>query len=630
MRLGDERKDERRAVLTRRALIMGGLQVSALALLCGRLYQLQILDSDRYSTLAEENRIAVRPVAPHRGQIVDRSGIPLAINRQHFSLTLVAEQAGDDLDRIFALLERHLGLPAAAQAKARKEIASRPAFVPVTLTDGLSWEQVAWVEVNAPDLPGVAVETGDLRDYPFGDVTAHVVGYVAAVTETELKQGDAILALPGFKIGKTGIEARYDKELRGSAGSQELEVNAVGSVVRELSHVEGQPGRDLGLTLDIGLQTFVAKRLEEERAAAAAVLDVQTGAVLALVSQPGFDANLFPDGIGTADWQRLNGNPLHPMTARATLGAYSPGSTFKMMTALAALEAKLVEPGEKIFCAGHTDLGDARFHCWKRTGHGRIALVDAMAQSCDCYFYELGQRAGIDRIAAMARRFGLGKPTGLDLSAERGGLIPDTAWKSKVLGEPWHPGETFNAAIGQGQVLVTPLQLAVMTARLVNGGRAVLPHLVTPAKPVEADEIAVDPAHLALVCQGMDAVMNAGNGTARAARIAEPEFAMGGKTGTAQVRRITTAERRTGVIGNDDLPWAERDHALFVGYAPVQAPRYAVAVISEHGGGGSHTAAPIARDILLKAQQRQSASISPLTGVNGAQRAPGPRQETDL
>ncbi len=368
------------------------------------------------------------------------------------------------------------------------------------------------------------------------------------------------------------------------------------------------------MTIDLDLQRYVHERLAAEQSASAVVLDVHTGDVLALVSVPAFDPRAFTNGLSREAWRALTTNPRTPLVDKAISGQYPPGSTFKMIVALAALESGLAGPDHEVVCPGFLQLGQHTFHCWKRWGHGSIRLVDAIAQSCDVYFYDIARRVGVDAIARMARRFGLGERQGIDLPGERPGLVPDRAWKQATRGVPWQLGETLIVGIGQGYMQATPLQLAVMTARLANGGRAVVPRLVRQAAPADAAEDAgADPAvepvppvgvsdwALRFVQQGMFEVVNGERGTARVAMLADPAVALAGKTGTSQVRRISRAERLTGVRKNEEKDWEERDHALFVAYAPYRAPRYAVAVVVEHGGSGSQAAAPIARDIMAKA-----------------------------
>jgi penicillin-binding protein 2 len=607
------RDSERHKQFSRRTAMLAGGKAVLLSALVGRMYYLQVIESSRYKTLAEDNRISFRLLAPPRGRIVDRFGVPIADNQQNYRVVLVPEQTGD-VEETLLRLGRIIPIREAEKKRILREVHRSRGFVPVTLRENLSWEDVAHIEVNTPDLPGVMIDVGQSRYYPFAGEMAHILGYVAAVSEGETK-GNPLLELPGFRIGKSGVEKVYDLALRGAGGSSQVEVNAFGRVIRELKRSEGQPGTRLQLTIDAGLQQMTSRRLGE-KSGSVVVMDVHSGDVLAMVSTPGFDPNAFNKGLSNEQWNDLISNDRAPLTNKSIAGNYAPGSTFKMMVALAALEKGVISAESEIFCTGKTKLGTATFHCWKKGGHGIVNLNKGISQSCDVYFYEVARRTGIDRIGEMARRFGFGAKLGLDLPGERAGLIPSDKWKKAVIGAPWQQGETLLAGIGQGYVLTTPLQLAVMTARLANGGVAVSPHLtrnivsaegVLPRQDKMPVDIGIVPGHLALIREAMETVVNAPTGTAYRARIKQPEFTMAGKTGTAQVRRITKQERDTRVIKNAELPWRQRDHALFVGYAPIAAPRYAVSVVIEHGGGGSSVAAPIGRDVLEEAQRRDAA-----------------------
>ena len=597
---------------SRRVAILGGGKVVLLSILAGRMYQLQVIESDKYKTLADENRINLRLLPPPRGRIIDRYGRPLAINQENYRVTLVAEQV-HDIDTMLDTLSGIISLEDYERQRILREVRRRRGFVPVTVRENLNWRDVSRIEVNAPDLPGLSIEVGQSRQYPFSEDFAHVLGYVSAVSEKEVT-GDPLLELPGFKIGKNGVERIFDLNLRGKAGNSQVEVNAVGRVIRELSRQEGQPGDDLKLTIDRDLQKLTADRLRQEKSAAAVVMDIHNGDVLALSSVPGFDPNEFVTGLSSRSWRRLINDPHTPLINKAISGQYAPGSTFKMVVALAALEAKIVGPDHKVFCRGHTQLGNARFHCWKKHGHGWQDMTEAHKNSCDVYFYDIAKRIGIDRIAQMANRLGFGSKTGIDLPSEKSGVIPTRAWKKALIGTPWQQGETLISGIGQGFILSTPLQLAVMTARIANGGKAVVPRLVRPSgadqkdKEPEFKPLGISKWALDIVRDGMNRVTNEQRGTAYRARIKEEGMEMSGKTGTAQVRPISKAERDTRVLKNHERPWRQRDHALFVGYAPSDNPRYAVAVVVEHGGGGSKVAAPIARDVLLATQKRDPAN----------------------
>jgi penicillin-binding protein 2 len=606
----------RSLVFTRRAALLGGAQVLMLSALVGRMYQLQIVESDRYTVLSEENQINMRLIEPDRGRILDRFGAPLAENDRNYRMEIVPEDAGDltqvldELTKIFPLAEGEV-------ERILLEAKKKPAFYPITVSENMTWHQVSSISVNAPDLPGISIVDGQRRRYTQGPTTAHIIGYVAAPAESDLT-GDPLLRLPGFRIGKSGVERQYDEALRGRHGTRFMEVNAFGREIQEFKKRREQPipGEDLVIAIDSELQRFVQQRLASEQSAAAVVLDVHTGEVLALGSTPSYDPSVFTRGLKLAEWRQLSSDPLRPLANKAIAGQYAPGSTFKMVVALAALKAG-ISPTHRVSCPGVYTVGNARFHCWKKGGHGALGMYDAIKYSCDVFFYDTARRVGIDNVATMAHQFGLGQPTGIDLPGEKGGLIPDTEWKRATFGEPWYPGETPSAGIGQGFITTTPLQLAVMTARMASG-KMVVPRLrreailgdgAAPALP-EAPQMDIPEEHLAVVREGMRRVSNDPGGTAYRVRIAEPGMEMAGKTGTAQVRRITLAERLAGVKKNEDLPWEKRDHALFVCFAPMHAPQYALAVVVEHGGGGSKVAGPIAHDIMLETQRRNPARVN--------------------
>ncbi|MDD3028751.1 MAG: penicillin-binding protein 2 [Alphaproteobacteria bacterium] len=604
-------------IFSRRALLIGGAQMLLFSLLAGRIYYLQILKGGNYRRMAEDNRINLRMVLPPRGKILDRFGTPLAVNDQTFRAVLLPEQISDtkSLNALIEEISQFVFLTKEEKQRIDRDMRERRSFNAILIKDNLSRDQMDRIAAHTPDLIGVDIDAGEIRTYPYGETTAHVLGYVGSVSRDDIddarEEENEVLMTPGFHIGKNGIEKQYEKAMRGQMGDVEMEVNAHGRVVRELVRHDPIPGRDIALTLDIGLQQFTQKRVAAEEGASAVLMDIFTGDILALVSHPSFDPNLFTFGISNKDWLRLNRDIHAPLLNKAIGGTYAPGSTFKIITALAALDADVVSPKEKVFCPGHYELGEHVFHCWKSSGHGYVNLIDALAYSCDTYFYEVGKRVGIDKIRAMAQRFGFGEKVGLDLPHERSGFVPSRAWKKTSRHQEWQQGETLIAAIGQGFVLASPLQLAVMTARLANNGRAVFPHLVQKIgeeslTQKEWEDMGLNPDHIALVRRGMAAVVNREHGTASGAAISQRGMEMAGKTGSAQVRRISKAERLSGVIRNEDLPWRERDHALFVGYAPVSKPRYAVSVVVEHGGSGAHKAAPIARDILWECQKRYS------------------------
>lgn len=592
------READRTRLFSRRALFMSGLQATAFAALGSRLVMLQVNEHERYGKLAEDNRINQHLTAPDRGLVLDLKGRPLAINIPTYAVRIIPERTWN-LRESLKTLQAIITLTDEEIERVVTEAGRRRGFIPVIIREDLDDREVARISMNIPHLPGVEVLRGLRREYPQGVLVSHLIGYVGAVSEKDLeKSDDPLLSLPELRIGKDGIERTYDQRLRGQAGQVKVEVNAVGRVIRELQNVDGRQGDDVRLSLDLELQEFTFKRLEDEQSASAVVMDVDTGAVLALASAPAFKPEDFTKGMTHARWNELITDPRNPLVNKAISGTYPPGSTFKMVVALAALELGLVGPDYESYCPGFVRLGRHKFHCWRHWGHGRIAMREALEQSCDVYFYDIAKRIGVDRIAEFANRFGLGHKTNIDLPGEKAGLTPTKDWKRRQFDDIWHQGETLIVGIGQGYMTSTPLQLALMTSRLANGGRAVTPHLYRHRELIEPEKIAVNPANLAIVLEGMHMVVNGERGTARANKLTHPSVVMAGKTGTAQVKRITASDRAQGLHKRDEIPWKERDHALFVGYAPYDKPRYACSVVVEHGGSGSKAAAPIARDIL--------------------------------
>jgi penicillin-binding protein 2 len=616
--MAEKRELARGKVLTRRALLLAGGQVALLGTVAGRLYMLQVVQADRFQMLSDENRISIRLIAPPRGRIVDRFGVQLATNRPTYRAQLVPDEAGDihaTLDAVSQLVP----LTDADRRRVLHDIRVKHGFVPVVVKENMSWDEMSRIEVNTLELAGVSVEQGRIRSYPFADTVSHVVGYVAAVSEKDLQGDDPLLELPDFRIGKNGIEKAFDIELRGTAGTSQVEVNAYGQVVRELARENGMAGQEVVLGLDMELQSLAAERCAAQGSAACVLLDIWTGEVLALVSTPSYDPGAFAAGLSTADWHKLVSDPMNPLSDKAVSGTYAPGSTFKPLVAMAALDGGIITPETEFFCPGQFAIGNALFHCWKKGGHGTLSLHRALRESCDVFFYHVADLCGIDRITAMGNRFGLGVDLGIEIPGERTGLLPTRAWKHATTGVTWQRGDTISCGIGQGYVAVTPLQLAIYAARMA-GGRTIVPRLVRQQGVMAKDADAAtgfnpDFAPMKIAEKHFDAIRNAMwgvanelHGTAYHARITEPGMEMAGKTGTAQVHHVSRELRDRGIITGTSVPWKDRDHALFIAYAPAAAPRYACAVVVEHGGTsggeGGAVAAPIAHDVLLAAQQR--------------------------
>ena len=588
--------------LTRRAIALGGGSALVSSILLARLYHLQFLQADRYKTLAEGNRIKLHLTPPLRGVMVDRYGVPLATNEQNYRMLLRTDQTGDMKETLAAIDSLvPIGDDRILEVLKRKPGRYAP---PVLLKEFLSWDDVAKIEFHSASIPGVMIEVGQVRYYPFGEAMSHVLGYVGTVAESDLDDRD-LLKLPDFKVGKDGVEKALEQDLRGKPGVKEVEVNVHNIAVRELNTQFSTPGKETLLTIDAELQIFTHELLAGE-SAGCVTMDVETGDVLCLVSTPSFDPNRFSKGISSKYWKELQENKKVPLMNKATSGQYPPGSTFKMLVGLAGLENKTIGMGDHVYCPGHFMLGNHRFNCWKPGGHGSMNIISAIAQSCDTYFYTVANRMGIQKFADMAKQFGLGEHFDLPVR-QKSGVMPDPKWKMKSYKQSWQGGDTINASIGQGYVLATPLQLAVMTARIANGGRMVMPRLLLdePTPPVEElPLIKLKPENIAAIQRGMAAVTSPG-GTGYGSRIADPLMAMAGKTGTSQVRKIT-------VRGQDQskIPWEARHHAWFVAYAPIDKPKYACALLVEHGGGGASAAAPKVRDILLKAQHHAQEKLT--------------------
>lgn len=583
---------------TRRLLMLGAGQVALFGVLGWRLRQLQVIEAPKYSLLAEENRINIQLLPPSRGLIFDRFGKPLATNTDRMRVFIVPELAKDILDSINRL-GRIIDIPDKTRARVLRFARRQAPYVPIVVDDTLSWRQFAQINVLAPSLPGVQTDILSVRQYHGGREMAHIVGYVGAAGKVEVNE-DPVTRLPGFRVGKSGVEKGMESKLRGKAGIVKLEVDARGHALRKLETLDSEPGRELVLTIDHEVQRRVMERISEERRAAVVALDARNGEVLVMASTPSFDPNAIINGLRDGKWSSMANAEDDPLTNKAIRGQYPPGSTFKMVTALAGLEAGVIDIKHRFRCYGSYSYSNAHFRCWRRGGHGSVNVRRAIKESCDVFFYNVAERIGISRLSAMGRKLGLGQTYEFGLPLQKPGVMPTPGWKRATLGEKWYGGETIIAGIGQGYVLTTPLQLAVMTARIATG-REVVPRIVRPypgegiAEPSPLD---IDPEHLAIVREGMWAVVNEGGGTAGRARLPVDGVQMAGKTGTSQVNTASSGR------SSRSLKWEQRDHGLFVGYAPTDNPRYAVVAIVEHGGSGSRAASPIVRDVMTALIER--------------------------
>ncbi|QJU58854.1 penicillin-binding protein 2 [Sphingomonas sp. AP4-R1] len=593
---------------TRRALVLGGLQVGLGGLLAGRMGWLAISQKDKYDRLAESNRVQSQLIPPRRGWIVDRFGKPIAINRTSFRVDLIPDRLQDP-DRIIDELRALLDLAPEDIRRIKDALDKAPGYQPVPVVENLDYERYAAISLKQPDLPGVAPSSGYARAYPLGAGVAHLVGYVGpASIEDYKKNRDPLLITPGFKVGKEGLERTMEPWLRGKPGAKRTEVTAHGKLVADLTTRPEQMGHTLRLTIDAGLQEYTARRLGPN-SGACTVIEVATGNILAMASMPAYDPNSFSDGIGQSEWAMMSADDHLPLMNKTLQGLYPPGSTVKPMVALALLRAG-VPATDTVVCSGAYRVGNGLFHCWRHSGHGAIDMHRAIAQSCDIYFYAMARRIGIDQIARMARMLGMGEKYDLPFASQRYGTVPDTAWKLGKYHKPWTVADTVNSAIGQGYMLVNPLQLAVMASRIA-GGQVLQPRLIGNKRyGPQGPPIGFDREHLDFVHRAMRDVIS-GVGTAGSARLQVAGVELAGKTGSAQVRRISMAERRAGNTASERLAWKYRDHGHFLGFAPYDAPRYAIGVTLEHGNHGA-AAAQVARDVMtyLFAPERAMATLA--------------------
>lgn len=578
---------------TRRAMFIGGVQgVFGLAI-GARMTYIAVAEKEKYTLLSESNRVNLTLVPPRRGWFIDRFGKPIATNRTDFRVDIIPDRLVNKKQTIATLTEL-LSLDEDQVIRINKELEQSTGFQPVQVASGLDYEDFALISVRLPDLPGVSPRQGFSRFYPSGAAVGHLIGYVGPVSAEEYAQNrDPLLITPGFKIGKDKLEREFEEDLRGKPGAKRVEVTASGKIVRELSSREDTPGKPVQLTIDIDLQNYAARRLGLQ-SGSVVVIDCLNGDILTMASMPSYDPNSFSDGIGVSEYAWLRESEKIPLLNKTLQGLYPPGSTLKPLAAIALLEAG-VGAEETVFCSGGYTLGNRRFNCLGR--HGSINMADAIKRSCNTYFYAMGRRIGYDKIAPIARELGLGQEFDLPFSSQYYGTVPDSEWLLKKHDRKWTSADSLNAVIGQGYVLTSPFQLALMTARIASG-RKLYPNIVM-GKSKKVAKLPYSDEHFAVARDGMFRVVNVPGGTAGRGRLPLDDIQMAGKTGTAQVRAI----KRGGRQSNE---WKYRDHGLFVCYAPYDNPRYAAAVVIEHGGG-SGAAYPIARDVLTYIYDREKA-----------------------
>jgi len=574
----------------------------SMSFLVARMWYLQVIKGNELRNQSENNRIRIHESKAIRGIIKDMWGDVIVENQPSFDISIVPGAVRNVRDVVSAL-ESVYG---SQGMEFRRDISAseknRP-FIPLKLAKNVSWQELALVETHSLSLPGVVVDVVPVRKYLGGEMTAHILGHVGEVSQEDLKGDKAGLFKPGDRVGKSGIEKYLDRYLRGENGGEYIEVNAIGRKVKTLKRLDPVPGNNVILTIDAGLQKAAWEAMEGKVGSVVA-MDPRDGSVRVMVSRPAFDPNLFNKGISIEDWKKLSADPLHPMENKAIQGQYPAGSTFKIITAAAALGEGLITPETTFNCNGSFHLGNHEFKCWQKKGHGRINLHRAIVESCDVYFYNLGKLVGVDKLAEYARAFGLGVPTGITLPSEKSGLIPTKEWKLRRMGQPWQPGETISISIGQGFISVTPLQLLNAYCALANGGTVHVPRMIQRIEALDgqvlqefgsqiSNVVPLSEEYMDVIKQGLWGVCNESGGTGWALR--RPEADVAGKTGTAQV---IGQRGRWEDVKSHAMPWKWRDHALFVCFAPVQNPEIAVAVVVEHGGHGGSAAAPVARKVI--------------------------------
>ena len=607
--------------ISRRFFFLSFLKSIVVGAIGWRLFDLQLIENQKYERLSDNNQFNYHIIAPERGRILDRKMRLLAGNMDGFSLVLNWNKKLD-VEKILIKILSVININEKDIRNFNLQIKTNKNDYPksILVTKNLSQKDVSKLAIRSTHFPEISFSMSKKRVYPQGKIVSHVVGYTGMFSKIDIKNGK-IISVPGLDIGKRGLEKYFDIELRGEFGRKRNEVTSKGHIIDSQIYEQTKAGNDLQTSLEMSLQAYAVKRLEQgnfnlssidkkyvytnkknktvdPQSGSIIVMDIRNGEILCSVSSPGFNPNIFSNDLDTEDWNKLKNNTKAPFLNRSMSGVYPPGSTIKMAVALAGLESGIINYKTNFFCSGNKEFGTSNFHCWAKDGHGRLSLMEAIEQSCDVYFYELGLKIGIDKIAIMLKKLGLGEYLNVELDDRAKGVVPTIDWKLKRDGIKWTLGETLNASIGQGYILSTPLQLVTMVARIANGKFAVEPSLLIQKNPREFKDLNINHDHLNFIRKAMEEVVIGKKGTARKYKIGNSNVEMAGKTGTVQVVRISALEREQGLLKNEDRPWEKRDHALFVGYAPIKDPRYAISVVVEHGGSGSSIAAPIARDVL--------------------------------
>ena len=629
--LGEDFGVKKIHTINRRMFIIGAAKFIVFAGIIARLFSLQITDNKKYSTLSDKNRLREWKLPPVRGEFLDYFDNVIAGNFKVYQLHVIPEDV-EDFKYLMLRLKEILSLNNNEFEKIIKQKNQQKPWETLIVSNNLTWEQFSKINYYLYDLVGAKPVMSVSRNYPFNESYTHVLGYVSEASEKDILNNENVKDnhVPGLKVGKTGLEKSFEDQLLGTNGTQRYEVNAYGKRINQLDHIEGFKGETIKLTLDTEIQKQCGELLKDV-AGSINIMDIYTGDIIAMQSSPSFDPNLFLFGINQDDWQLIRNNPLKPLVNKSLSGLYSPGSTFKPMVALSALENRIITKDFKVNCTGKIEMYGQTYHCWKEKGHGVVSLKEAMKQSCDTYFYEIARKLGVDRLRETSVKFGLGdKVLNETFSNEKKGLVPNTQWKKNTLGKGWVLGETLITGIGQGYIQTTPLQLCLMTAQLANGGFKIYPKITVEKNDQTAEEIKLlisqetnnidnnllqkgqgffnslnknqygklfsNSENIKLVREAMFASTNEIRGTSYSSRIEDPKYQFAGKTGTSQVRRITKAARELD-LNTSEIPYNERDHALYIAFGPYKNPRYALSVVIEHGGSGSSTAAPIAKEL---------------------------------
>ncbi len=617
-------------LISRRMFLLTAGKAIVIVGVLGRLISLQINESKKYKTLSDKNRFREWKLAPERGLIKDYFDKNIALNKQVYQIHLIPENA-QNIEVVFFRLKTILNISDQKIFSLKKKIAKQKPWEPIIISDNLTWSEFSRVNLFLHEMQGLEPIVSVARVYKDSS-SAHVLGYVSQVSSKDLKNKPYLkdVAVPGIAVGKTGLERRLDQEIIGKVGYQRYEVNAYGKRIKQIQVDQGEAGKDFKTTLDLEIQQYINEILED-KAASVCVMDIYNGDIVAMVSAPTYDPNSFVHGIEQNYWKSLIKNERKPLINKAISGLYPPGSTIKTIVALSALENKIVRPLKTVKCTGKIELFGEKFHCWEKKGHGVVNMRSAIKRSCDVYFYEIARRLGVDRLSKTAKKFGLGKKVLDNFVEERSGVVPSTSWKKKYIGQNWYLGETLHSGIGQGYFQSTPLQLCLMTAQIANGGFEIKPRIIfnknrnnlkeylkfkneNPNQPLptellvsnfELKPLFKNQENIKIIKDAMYSSSNEPGGTSYRSRLTDKKFTFAGKTGSSQIKKFTEAQREA-EVKQEQLEYKSRDHALFIAFAPVTDPKYAISVVVEHGGSGSKAAAPIAKKVIKKVLERHS------------------------